>query len=357
MDRKINEYGSQFEYSPIRDINKGGFYEEDGIYLRSGRECLLWVGLTCLERKISRVLMPALCCPAMVQPFKQLGFDVVFYQISSNLTIDTEDLLARMSNDTLILVIHYYGIRGYSKEDIMSIKRSFDNVLFVQDNTQCLFTCSLHDDDVTDFSIASIRKWLAIPDGAVLRTNTELANIVKSGDSVFAKRWYQAMKLKTLFLENGDQDIKRQYRAIFAECASGLRKEEVVITKISSISSSLLSTIDVDEVKKRRKTNFDALYEWIKNEEPEVVKYCKEQDAPLCLPLLVENRDELQKILSNINIYCQVLWPSPEGTEKYEFSRWFSSHMLAIPCDQRYDVDGMKYVAQSIVESLNSAAL
>jgi hypothetical protein len=71
--------------------------------------------------------------------------------------------------------------------------------------------------------------------------------------------------------------------------------------------------------------------------------------APLYFTLYVKERARLQKLLSLNSIYAPVLWPvEDERVLITEDIKFIFNHLLAIPCDQRYDQDDMQRVAEVI---------
>ena len=73
--------------------------------------------------------------------------------------------------------------------------------------------------------------------------------------------------------------------------------------------------------------------------------------APFSLPVLVENRDEVQRKLAEAGVYAPVLWPICEDARKVcDVSAMISDCMLSIPVDQRYDWDDMEGIAHRIIE-------
>ena len=77
--------------------------------------------------------------------------------------------------------------------------------------------------------------------------------------------------------------------------------------------------------------------------------------SDLYVTFLVENRDKIQKKLSEIGIFNTIIWPLCElqkntcGVAKYT-----EESMLAAPCDQRYTVEDMKYIGAEIVRVCNA---
>lgn len=105
-------------------------------------------------------------------------------------------------------------------------------------------------------------------------------------------------------------------------------------------------------VKYRRNTNLKHLYELIKDIEgihfpfPEGTSL---GNAYFMLPVLVNNRDEVQRQFAKGSLYSQLLWPlSDEARNVCKTAAKMEEEMLAIPIDQRYDYDDMEQIGHII---------
>lgn len=345
----VTEYGSNFELSNTVGDGKRLEDTEKVIYLRSAREALFAI---CQIEKMKVVLMPSLCCASMVQPFIQAGVEVRYYKILPGLKIDFADLKSKIAKDSAILVMHYYGIRSYDEQELINLKGQFDNTTVIQDCTQHVFTKELFDSNA-DYWVGSIRKWVAIADGAFLASKKhKLTGINRESiDDGFVSKTYEAMKLKQEYLKTGNITIKDKYRDYFGQCMAQL-KRTIVIHEMSSISRELFfNVVDCEEVIARRYNNFHFLRKEIDELYPDSLKLTVEQNAPLCFNVVVNDRDAVQKKLADHGVYCQVLWPLTKEAEKTcRYSEWYSKHMLAIPCDQRYTVKEMENVSKHLVK-------
>ena len=76
----------------------------------------------------------------------------------------------------------------------------------------------------------------------------------------------------------------------------------------------------------------------------------KENDCPLFVPILVENRNELRKYLISKNIYCPVHWPISSLHKLSDEERYIYDHEISLVCDQRYNLEDMDYICECIKE-------
>ena len=105
-------------------------------------------------------------------------------------------------------------------------------------------------------------------------------------------------------------------------------------------------------VRYRRNTNLKHLYEIIKDVEGIRFPFKEEtslDDAYFMLPVLVSNRDEVQRMFAEQGLYCQLLWPlSLEARKACKVAALMEREMLAIPIDQRYDYDDIEQIGHII---------
>ncbi len=77
----------------------------------NGRGALLQACTEIAHSGKRNILLPAYHCPSGITPAIQAGLDPVFYRIRRDLSIDFDDLRAKVDlNTAAILVIHYFGI-------------------------------------------------------------------------------------------------------------------------------------------------------------------------------------------------------------------------------------------------------
>ena len=345
------EYGSDFEIICSKCSGEQIKENKNLIFFRSAREALLYV---CDNLKEKTIILPSLCCDSMIQPFRTKKFNILYYDITEELKIDYKSLINVLKPNSLLLIMHYYGIRAYEVEELNKIISKYDNVKVIQDCTQNIFDSQLYD-EIADFYIGSIRKWLAIPDGAFLKSNTlklERANI-ENEDEEYVQKIYYAMQLKNEYLQTYDNNLKMKYRDLFKWGKNFLKKVEIPY-KMSTLSKNIIeNNIDIKDVIKKRRTNYNKLRGLITLKNPKILKYAREQFAPLMLPIIIDERDVIQKELAKMNIYCQVLWPISDCvSSQNNFNQWFSNHMLAIPCDQRYTEHDMEIIFNILLKVL-----
>lgn len=321
----------------------------DYVYARSGREAIGFI-LDEIEPCTRIAVLPAYICKSMLEPFLKRGYSVEYFSIDQNFNPDLKEIeIALNKNPDVMLVIDWFGMNK-NQEVISLVKKRFPNLVTLADCTHNFFNDFMTIE--ADFVIASLRKWFALPDGAIaINCRNDFKNRLKFVDSCFFNKRKKAMLLKAEYLNSREQSLKMQYRKLLSAAEHFLDSESMPVG-ISAFSLSLINEMDFNFMKMKRRENFNALYDLIDGfaSTPIINRTITSAECPFCFPIIVENnRNKLQEWLAENGIYCPVLWPLPDYVYlNYEASAYLSDNMLSIPCDQRYSVDDMEYIAKTI---------
>jgi len=357
----IKEIGSEFHLNfnttdkANNNINTIQKSCADYAYTRSGREAIGLV-LDEIHPKTKIAVLPAYICKSVLQPFLSRGYFIEYISIDKNFNLNLDELkIALLKNPDIMLFIDWFGMNKNEKAVSMAREIS-NNLIIIADCTHNYF--SKFPLVKADYIIASLRKWFALPDGAIaLNCYSTFKNKPKFIENVFLNKRKEAMLLKREYLISNKENLKLQYRKLLAEAELYLDSINTVIG-ISPLSISLINQTDYSLLKQKRNINFNALNRLIPSYKSISIinTIISNNDCPLCFPILVEeNRDELQKWLSDNKIYCSVLWELPEDIySNFKTSAYIADNILCIPCDQRYSVDDMKYIVDVIKEFYKS---
>ncbi len=354
----VKEYG--YEYNATVDekllslVGWSGTNEKwFGAYaLRSGRDALKAVAR---EHASSTVYLPSLCCDSMITPFEAYGCKIVFYPLNTDLTVDFFVLLNKLASiegQKLLLFYDYFSIPMFCEEQLVELKRMFCDLVLIKDITHSLLQAKPSETCV-DYTIASLRKWLAIPDGGLLWENRKLRNTVFLEDATFAKRRLQAQCMRTEYFVSADEKMKGQYRQIFSNVSSLLDNQPEPI-KMTAYSYELSIHVDWGAVQQRRAENASVLLDiFSKNKKITIINE-KVAESALYLPILIKNRDGVQRNLSAKGIFNTIIWPLREEQALVcSTAKLVTECMLAVPCDQRYDREDMVYIGNEITRMVH----
>jgi dTDP-4-amino-4,6-dideoxygalactose transaminase len=159
------------------------------------------------------------------------------------------------------------------------------------------------------------------------------------------------MYLRGTFHQTGDVNVKDISRRV-CNIAIGHISGAIVPHKISDLSMTLLSKIDVEATKKQRFTNYKYLYDNLHGDNdcfPVERNFEELTCSPLFFPIYVKDRPALQKKLAQQEIYAPVLWPVHTDTVLInEGIKRIYDEILMLPIDQRYGVEDMKRMIEVI---------
>lgn len=351
----VKEYGYEYDASldeMLWEKVEGKVTEETlwgAICLRSGRDALKAIAR---EYAPTIVLMPALACDSMSLPFKQYNHTIVYYRLTEQYEIDLSYLRECIPQEkALFLYMDYFGIPSVSDDSLTQLRNDFPNMVFIEDRTHNLLWESKRSFS-SEFVMASIRKWVNIPDGGVLWAKNPLKNNQFAEDTSFSTKRLKAQCLRRDYFNCGNEGIKREYRELFSTVSEILDSDKEP-SRMSEYSFELLKRVDWGFVRNQRNLNAKRLIEVLKEADVEFIQQ-ESGVSDLYVSFKISNRDGKQKQLSSMGIFNTIIWPlADEQKQVCEVARLTEECMLAAPCDQRYVEDDMEYIGKEMVRIFN----
>lgn len=302
-----------------------------------------------LERKVA--LLPAFTCESVLGPFLKRGYEVHPYPIGRDLNIHWDSFSAKVKeiNPAVILVHSYFGFNSMDElRDAVDDLRK-DGTIIIEDMTQSMFSKCFP--LLSDFHVGSIRKWMPIPDGAFVTVPYSCSE----ADTELEIAKLKALTEKGNWIINGVGD-KAEFRKNFSKAEHILDSRERPYS-MSSASREIYAATDIELMRKTRWANYKYLENEITRftklkENLKVIFTIKNEDVcPFHFPIYVEsNRKELQQYLAQNDIYATIIWGCPdEFVEKInEDARYIYDHILCFHVDQRYGIDDMKRIVDTL---------
>lgn len=350
----LNEIGSNFwQYSfelPKRE--KRLWWESldyNRIFFKSGRNAIKALARL-LKDGGTRVLLPAYTCETVILPFVDEGFEIAYYGIKSDMSINIDSLLCltKSFQPNAILFHSYFGFDTLSTDKSFIEKLHSCGVTIIEDITQAVF--SNHHIECADYYVSSLRKFLAIPDGGVLFSKKKLdITDIFSSDKALARIAFEAFDQKEKYIMvSQSEELKVRFRDRYVKLNQMIADNEF-LRSISPESLQIFETCDVDDICGKRCKNYRRLRSVIceSNGVKSVIPEQLNVMSPLYFPIYVEgNRKQLQEYLAKNKVYCPVIWPRPSQVScESEEIDYMYSHMLCIPIDQRYGKDELDKIA------------
>lgn len=308
--------------------------------------------------QIKKVLLPEYTCSSVISPIESLGISCSYYPITKDLSVNRK-VLGSLIDKFAPQAVYFQSYYGF--DTLKSIRDYYPTlqekgIIVVEDITHS-WLCDFNS-TVADYSVASLRKWLQLPDGGVLLSNIHSLDyeMTEGESSRIVSEFIQASILKEKYFETFNPSDKEAFRQHYKNAKDLLQQDETIYC-MSKQAQSVLSQTDFCEVVRRRKENATYLHDHIGNNiiVTRVVEW-SDDSVPLYYPIYVkDNRNLLQKELAKNAIYCPIHWPIPSqvSSNMSPDASFIYTHVLSLICDQRYDLDDMS----SLVQIVNSLSL
>lgn len=329
------------------------------IYTNNGRTATVYAMKNGIKpKKEDIILVPDYLCVSVLNSLEVTEGEFRFYHVKSDLTVDIDDLKQKLDeNVKVVYVIHYFGI-PQPLEVVNAIKELKNKYGFwiIEDLTQTLYSMDPERMGFGDYMVASTRKWLPVTDGGLLA--------VKNGvplDQIKMQDGYDEAVYRQLLISIArdqieyckDDDISEYIK--LEKAANAARYFDFTPKKMTEATRRILFQYDHQRSIDKRRENYQTLYEALRGiseiELPVAPMDSEGKYVPFGFVVLVKERDKFYEYLTHKGIIGEIQWILP--TEYYDpgtAADYLSKHNLMLSCDQRYDKNDMKYVAETIKE-------
>ena len=315
----MNAIGGYFEL----DLRKGRHYHKDALRLNTARNCFEYV---LRARRYDKVYIPYYTCEVLLEPINKLGIDYEFYHINELL----EPVLSPLLNKKeAFLYTNYFGLKQNCLKDFADL---YGEQLIV-DNAQAFY--SEPEPGIDTFY--SARKFFGVPDGAYLYTSLKLEQDLEWDFSF--ERMSHLLKRIDFGAEAGYSDFRNNEDAL---CGNEIKN-------MSRLTDAILSGVDYNSVKQRRRENFAFLDEQLKNTNR--IHWDLDDDAvPMVYPYWTDDASLKQKLIAN-KVFVATYWPNvkewtKDGMLEYELAE----KLIPIPVDQRYGIKEMEIMENIVLK-------
>lgn len=341
----MREIGSEFwlEREPAATSQR------EGCSVLSGRTAIDLIIQDIAKRQpVRSVYMPAWCCDSMFAPFLSRGIDIKLYDIRLAESTDTAEIFCDFrdfcENATdIFYVTNYFGYENTLDIDVV---RQFKakGAIILYDRTHSFLMENDPYLDLADYSFASIRKWMGVIGGAVVKGVKDVA--LKPCPYLEPKE--TAMRMKQAYMAGDNTINKQEFLSLYGEFGHHLA-EDYQNYEMDDLSYALYKTEDFAAVRRKRRENAQYLHEKLKG-----VRFLGEltdKAVPLFVPIFfntIEQRNAVRKKLIEAQIYCPIHWPKPSQiTADFEANKIYDTE-LSLICDQRYDLADMQRIVTHI---------
>ena len=313
----MNEIGGYFEL----ELQKSSQYYKDIIKLNSGRNAFKYI---VKAQTPTKVYIPNYICNSVIEPLEELNIKYEFYNIDENFEIIQN---IELEKNEKLFYVNYFALKS---KYIKKLTDKYSDKLII-DNTQAFFEKPLENID----TIYSPRKFFGVSDGGYLSSNKSLNETLEQDES-----YNHSIQL----LGRVDSSASSFYDD-YQKAEQRLINQP--IREMSKLTQTILSSIDYENVIKKRKENFDYLHQQLGD--INLINIENGFDfVPFVYPLMIENENLRQKLIEN-KIYIARYWNEVIYRKNVKnIEKKFVNQIIPLPIDQRYNLDDMKRIIKVI---------
>jgi len=316
----------------------------------SGRAALYWACRGLSMPSGTRAWLPSFHCGVEVQAVLDAGFNVAFYRIGSDLTIDEEDLEYKLrSQPGVVVVIHYFGFPQPGIQHIAQLCRRLECVL-IEDCAHSLF--SRHQGralgEFAPISVFSLRKTLPVFDGGALQVHTPFLAAVRQQPFMAPAGLKPVLEpyilcFKSLVRRAIGERLAGTYRRLRFKAEQDEnrppRDRPQYQTGMSRLSRALAAITEPSEAAARRRAAYAALDARLQSVPGyrKVFESMAPGASPLSLPLWVRERTSLINTLRNSGIQAYRFGSVPHqnlNRSAFPETECLRSNILCMPVHQ-----------------------
>lgn len=307
-------------------VSDGCFY---GV-TNSGRSSLRWI-IQSMHLKGKKVLVPDFICQIVIDIFREYEVQPVFYQIKKDFEFSISN---NIKNVDALYVVKYFGHE--SRSFISAIKGS--KLPLIIDDVFGIEVPSIGS-DVRWSYFNSLRKITNISDFSQVVSNVRLVDIDKPRLEHFSNLKYRAKEVKFEFLKKsiGDEEA---YLSDFSEAESFLDDHlGVFAPEDRSVHLACYFFKNLDQERSVRCQNLATAKQSLTR-----LRFLDIAPSfPSFLPLILRNRDRVQRELREYKIFFAVHWPELDCV-----SNDLTGQLLSLPIDSRFSTEKIQEICKLI---------
>ena len=298
----------------------GCFLHDDGVLLNSGRNALEYVLRTLGD--VKRLFVPYYTCDVVLEPIEKMGVPYSFYHINQKLEIEDSPSLQR--GDYLVYT-NYFGVKD---EYVKILANHYESHLIV-DNAQAWFAEPIEGVN----TIYSPRKFVGLPDGGIAYCTKQIDKNSFAQDVSF-ERCSHLLKRIDIGPSDGYADFR----------ANSEQLKGQPIKQMSRLTQRMLSSIDFEVVKGKRKKNFEYLHKGLGENNLFSIPSVDTFACPMVYPYLTDDNSLKQKLIDS-KVFVATYWPNVlEWCKLEDWEYELTEKTAFILIDQRYGADDMQRI-------------
>jgi hypothetical protein len=344
------ENGSDFywpSFAPLAETSSPP-WRDRVVYAGSGRDairCLLLHGMA--RRGWQRIWIPTYFCQEVAWSIASTGIEVCAYR--DNPLQRNPAQLPDMKAGDVLYVVNYFGLRSAPR-----ILKA-DGVEVVEDHSHDPWSHWAFD-STADYCVASLRKTLPIPDGAVL-WSPRAEELPPTPAPTPTRQSASAQKLAAMLLKLQYLEGKQVDKQVFLDLARQGETEIAAgdISGMSQFSAAILPTLPIGSWRAQRQLNQQRLsanlgaVSWATVLSAEGDGTCP--FAGVVISDTAARCAHIRRGLIAQDVYPAVLWPLQGSLLPAipDTDRQLAVRLLSLHCDMRYSSSDMDRVADLLI--------
>lgn len=320
----------------------------------SGRTAIEYAAEHMVYHGVKSIYMPSYCCHTMIEPFTKHGMLVKFYDVVAS----KNGLQRKVDFNTDCDVIFLMDYFGHVDEETAKIASAFKDRFLIYDATHSVY--SEIDMKPYDYVCGSYRKWVDINCGFIAKKGGFPEGLLTIFDTnkEYAKIRSALFDMKADYM-NGVNGVQKDDFLDKINYAEEILERDYSHREPDERSIDRLEHTDIYFLKSRRNENAKYLMKEIQKLNSDLIRCINhsvdENETPLFVPVIVGDgkRDELRRFLISKEIYCPVHWPLSEMHQISGDAKRIYEGELSLICDQRYGLEDMKRIVDSISKFIN----
>lgn len=293
-------------------------YHNGAVVLNSARNALRYI---VRSYKIEEILVPYYTCPVVWQALQSENCKIVPYDLDQNFMPALD-----FNKDSYIIYTNYFGVCGKNVE-VLAERYPY----LIVDNSQAFFAKK---QGIASFY--SPRKFFGLPDGGLALCEK------KCNDTFDVAVSYETcshlLKRHDKCAPFGYEDFVKNDTALIGQ----------PIKHMSSLTQSLMSNINYENVRQKRMKNFNILHEALKTKNALKLDLASD-DVPMKYPLFVQDTTIRDNLIKN-NVIIDKYWEIEQGCNcmRSVNALKLKNNLITLPIDQRYNETDMNFILDVI---------
>lgn len=339
------------------------------IYTRNGRAAIALAAQQLMHsNKANVVLLPAYHCPALVEPFLWLGYEIRFYPVLPDLTVDEDIFLQYLTADvTHCLVVRFFGFQQNNKQ-LINLAALAGKVI-IEDYAHALadFLQQLEQvNSAVAARICSINKILPTIDGGLLYMQQPI-NIKPQYCS-----WYEEAKAIAFlfkipqFIQYFKSKLNKSSSQKISTIDQTTSNEQTSVQPVNPFkyfqpedlsaasfrhTKLILQSSDFAKIKAQRCANYNYLANALSASRAGHCLYPQaDSESPYVLPFLLNKAADFQRLRMQ---KIQVLRWEEVAYSQCKVSDDYRSRLVQLPCHHKLKKAELDYIINAVQNLVN----